>query len=88
MLTCHRPSHLTLPSQLTSYSGFIFYFCTSLLAALILNACSTKLQPAEFFKNGFTETATQGLIGNLMGYLLCELIRALLCIEIREPAMC
>ncbi|KAK9896026.1 DUF786-domain-containing protein [Cystobasidium minutum MCA 4210] len=55
---------------LTSYSGFVFYLLTSILAGLVVNVCNTALRPKQYFKNGYLETATQGLAGNLMAYLL------------------
>lgn len=57
---------------LTSYSGFAFYLLTSVFAGLTVNLCNASLKPANYFRHGFMETATQGLTGNLMAYLLCE----------------
>jgi len=55
---------------LTSYSGFMFYFLSSLFAAIVVNLCNTGLSPSKYFRQGFWETASQGLIGNLMSYTL------------------
>lgn len=57
---------------LTSYSGFAFYLVTSVFAGLTVNLCNASLKPANYFRNGFVETASQGLAGNLMAYLLCK----------------
>merc|ERR1712087_273956 len=55
---------------LTSYSGFLFYLFTSVFAGLTVNLCNAGLRPSHYVKNGTIETATQGLAGNLMAYLL------------------
>lgn len=57
--------------QLTSFYGFGFYFCSSLFAALVVYICNVGLTPRKYFKNGFVETATQGLLGNMMSFTLC-----------------
>ncbi|KAL7008882.1 hypothetical protein EMMF5_001629 [Cystobasidiomycetes sp. EMM_F5] len=61
--------------QLTSLSGFGFYLLTSIMAACVIYVCNAELKPAKYFYNGFLETATQGLLGNLLSYTLCEQAR-------------
>ena len=50
----------------------MFYFLSSLFAAIVVNLCNTGLSPSKYFRQGFWETASQGLIGNLMSYTLCR----------------
>merc|ERR1711939_85747 len=55
---------------LTSYTGFAFYFITSLWVGGIVAAYNTGFKPGQYFKQGLLETSTQDLIGNSLSYTL------------------
>ena len=54
---------------LTGWSGFVFYLVTTVLFGIAL-LVKMQFKPSEFFRNGFRDVMTEGVLGGALSYVL------------------